>query len=315
MRLVFAGTPEFAERALCALIDAGHEIKLVLTQPDRPAGRGKRLSQSPVKRAALAAGIPVYQPQRLRDPATWAPVAAADPTVMVVAAYGLILPQGLLDVPTQGCLNIHASILPRWRGAAPIQRAIEAGDAQTGITIMQMDAGLDTGAMRRVDTITIGDEETGGELHDRLAALGATAIVSALDALQRGDLPSVPQPETGMTYARKIETAERRLDWSRTAAELHDRIRAFDPVPGCLGILGGEPPQELKVWASRLVGDPSRLSDARPGQVLVADERQVVVATGRGALALTEIQRPGARRLPVADFQRGRAITVEDIFT
>jgi methionyl-tRNA formyltransferase len=313
MRLIFAGTPVFAERALQALLAAGHDVKLVLTQPDRPAGRGKRLTQSPVKQSALAAGIPVEQPRSLRDDTTWGPVRDAAADAMIVAAYGLILPAGLLSIPTQGCLNIHASVLPRWRGAAPIQRAIEAGDTETGITIMQMDAGLDTGPVRLVRRLPIGPEETGGQLHDRMAELGGEAVVEALAMLEAGTLPLQPQPAEGATYAGKILPGDRALDWSLPAEVLHDRIRAFDPVPGCTGQLRRRPDEAVKIWASRLCPDLDA-AHLPPGRVMLADPDRVVVVTGRGVLALTEIQRPGGRRMPVADFQRGAAIVDSDEF-
>ena len=246
MKIAFAGTPEFAARALGALIAGGHETALVLTQPDRPAGRGQKLQPSPVKVLALAHGIPVDQPPTLREAVARASLAAAAPDVLVVAAYGLILPQEVLDIPRLGCLNIHASLLPRWRGAAPIQRAIEAGDAETGITIMRMDAGLDTGPMLLRAAVPIGPAETGGTLHDRLADVGARLVVEALDRL--ADLPAMPQPAEGVTYAKKIGKAEGLLDWGRPAAELERRIRAFDPFPGCST---GSGETQVKIWAAR----------------------------------------------------------------
>lgn len=298
MNLIFAGTPEFAARALEALIAAGHNIKLVLTQPDRPAGRGMQLQASAVKQVALKHGIPVYQPEKLRDPATHDPIRAVEADCMVVAAYGIILPQAVLDMPRIGCLNIHASLLPRWRGAAPIQRAIEAGDAETGVTIMQMDAGLDTGAMLLKEAMTITAEDTAASLHDKLAEQGARLIVDALARYEQ--LTPEPQPEAGVTYAAKISKAEARIDWQLPAAEIARRIRAFDPFPGAVTESGGV---VIKIWrASETAGHGT------PGTVLQADGQQLVVACGEGALALTLLQKPGSKRLPARDFLQGFAL-------
>ena len=302
MKLIFAGTPEFAATALKALLAAGHEIVLVLTQPDRPAGRGMVLQASAVKKLALAHAVPVFQPERLKDPATHEPVRAActegGAELMVVAAYGLILPQAVLDLPPRGCINIHASLLPRWRGAAPIHRAIEAGDAQTGITIMQMEAGLDTGSMLLAEAIAIDPQDSSGSLHDRLAALGATLVVAALARFD--ELVPVAQPETGVTYASKVDKAEARLDWTQPAAVLARKLRAFNPFPGAVVTLAGGP---VKAWC----GDALAAS-GRPGQVLAADAAGIVVACGEGALRLTELQKPGGRRVAAADFLRGSAL-------
>ena len=302
MRIIFAGTPEFAARALEALLAAGHEVALALTQPDRPAGRGMALQPSAVKKVALAHGIPVFQPERLKDPATHEPIRAAcvdgGAELMVVAAYGLILPQAVLDLPRRGCINIHASLLPRWRGAAPIQRAIEAGDAQTGITIMQMEAGLDTGPMLLAGTLDIDPQDSAGTLHDRLATLGGTLAVDALARLDR--LEAVPQPEAGVTYAGKIDKAEARLDWTQPAAVLARKLRAFDPFPGATLVLAGEP---VKAWRGTAVS-----AGGRPGQVLDVNPSGIVVACGNGALRLTELQKPGGRRLSAAEFLRGTAL-------
>ncbi|MEY3296318.1 MAG: hypothetical protein RLZZ451_2366, partial [Pseudomonadota bacterium] len=253
MRIAYAGTPEFARVALQALHAAGHEVVRVLTQPDRPAGRGLKLQPSPVKQFAQDRGLALAQPRSLRldgrfpdeAEAARALLQADAPELMVVAAYGLILPRWVLELPRHGCLNIHGSLLPRWRGAAPIQRAIEAGDAETGITIMQMDEGLDTGAMRLWESTPIGPDDTGATLHDRLAALGARLVVQALAQLQAGTLPLVPQPAEGACYAHKIDKAEAALDWAQPAAVLERRIRAFDPAPGCSATLAGVP---LKLW-------------------------------------------------------------------
>ena len=285
-----------------ALLAAGHEIDLVLTQPDRPAGRGMVLQASAVKKLALAHGIPVSQPERLNDPATHEPIRAAciehGAELMVVAAYGLILPQAVLDLPRRGCINIHASLLPRWRGAAPIQRAIEAGDAQTGITIMQVEAGLDTGPMLLAEAIDIGAQDSTGTLHDRLAALGAKLVVEALARLD--ELVPVIQPGAGVSYANKIDKAEARLDWNQPAAILARKLRAFNPFPGAVVTLAGEP---VKAWRGDAVA-----ASGRPGQVLAADAGGIVVACGEGALRLTELQKPGGRRVTAADFLHGSAL-------
>ena len=291
MRLIFAGTPDFAARALEALLAAGHRVMLVLTQPDRRAGRGMALQASAVKKVALAHGIPVFQPERLKDPATHGPIRAAcvehGAELMVVAAYGLILPQAVLDLPRRGCINIHASLLPRWRGAAPIQRAIEAGDAQTGITIMRMEAGLDTGPMLLAEAIDIDPQDSTGSLQERLAKLGGKLVV---DALARFDqLVPVPQPAAGVSYANKIDKAEARLDWNQPAMLLARTLRAFNPFPGALVTLAGEP---VKVWRGEVV-----TASGRPGEVLAAAATGIVVACGEGALRLTELQRSGGRRV------------------
>jgi methionyl-tRNA formyltransferase len=302
MKIIFAGTPEFAARALEALLAAGHEVVLVLTQPDRPAGRGMVLQASAVKKVALSHDIQVFQPERLKDPATHEPIRAACSDVgaelMVVAAYGLILPQAVLDLPRRGCINIHASLLPRWRGAAPIHRAIEAGDAQTGITIMKVDAGLDTGPMLLAEAIAIDAQDTTGSLHDRLAELGGKL---AVDALARFDqLVAMPQPEAGVTYANKIDKAEAQLDWSQPAETLSRKMRAFNPFPGAVVTLAGEP---VKVWRGEAVA-----GSGRPGQVLAADATGIVVACAEDALRLTELQKPGGRRVTSADFLHGTAL-------
>ena len=309
MRLIFAGTPEFAQTALAALHAAGHEIVLVLSQPDRPAGRGMKLQASPVKQWALAHQVPVAQPRSLRLDGKYPEDAAAardtllaaKADAMIVAAYGLILPQWVLDLPPKGCLNIHASLLPRWRGAAPIHRAIEAGDTQTGITIMQMDAGLDTGDMLLVLPCAIAPNDTTAVLHDRLAALGGEAIVQALASLD--SLPHQAQPEEGVNYAHKIDKAEAALDWALSAKVLARRIRAFDPFPGMTVPLTTEAGTEtLKLWQA--VAEPLA-SPAEPGTVLSADATGVRVACGEGQLCLTQLQRPGGKRLSAADFLRG----------
>ena len=309
MRLIFAGTPEFAQVAMAALHAAGHEIVLVLTQPDRPAGRGMKLQPSPVKQWALQQNVPVAQPRSLRLDGKYPEDAAAareallavNADAMIVAAYGLILPQWTLDLPPRGCLNIHASLLPRWRGAAPIHRAIEAGDAQTGITIMQMDAGLDTGDMLLVRTEAILPTDTTAVLHDRLAELGGQAIVQALAVLDA--LPHQPQPAEGVNYAHKIDKAEAALDWALSAEVLARRIRAFDPFPGMtvpLTVAGST--ETLKLWQA--VAEPLQ-TVADPGTVVHADAKGVRVACGQGQLCLTQLQRPGGKRLSAADFLHG----------
>ena len=297
MRLIFAGTPEFAASSLRAIIDAGHRVALVLTQPDRPAGRGMALHASPVKQLALAAGIEIFQPLTLKDADAQARVRAVEADLMVVAAYGLILPQAVLDMPRLGCINIHASLLPRWRGAAPIQRAILAGDSETGVCIMQMEAGLDTGPVLLSAALPIAEEDTSATLHDKLAALGAQLIV---DALGRLPLPASPQPEDGVTYAAKIEKHEAALDWRQPASVLIRRVRAFIPFPGAISSLDGNP---LKIWNAEVVPE-----GGEPGVVLAADRHGIVVACGEGALRLTELQKAGGKRLPVQQFFAGTPV-------
>ncbi len=298
MRIVFAGTPEFAAQHLQALLDAGRQIVAVYTQPDRPAGRGQKLMPSPVKQLALQHGIAVYQPQTLRDPAAQAKLAALTPDLMVVVAYGLILPQVVLDTPRLGCINSHASLLPRWRGAAPIQRAIEAGDASSGVTVMQMEAGLDTGPMLLKVTTTITAEDTGGSLHDRLAQLGSAAVVEAVTKLAAGELRGEVQDDSLATYAHKLNKDEARLDWSRPAVELERLVRAFNPWPICHSTLNGE---ALKIHAAQL-GE----GQGAPGSVLAADRSGLTVACGEGALRLTRLQLPGGKPLSFADLYNSR---------
>jgi methionyl-tRNA formyltransferase len=303
MRLVFAGTPVFAQRALEALVSAGHEVGLVLTRPDKPAQRGHKLVASPVKQWALEHGLEVWQPRTLREPDAWARLREAGADAMVVAAYGLLLPPEVLAIPPHGCLNIHASLLPRWRGAAPIQRAIQAGDARTGITIMQMDAGLDTGPMRLVRVLPIGPRDTGATVHDALAALGAQSIVEALARLAAGTLPIEPQPTEGVTHAAKLTKADSPIDWSRPVRAIVDQVRAFDPVPGSSAELEHVPGTTLKVWKAAPDARPTH--GAAPGTVLVAGDGAIVVAVGDGALALLELQRPGGRRMAAREFLAG----------
>lgn len=306
MRIVFAGTPEFAAVALDALQHAGHQVVGVLTQPDRPAGRGLKLQPSPVKRRAEQAGWPVWQPVSLRlDGKHSADAAAARerlaqvcPEVIVVAAYGLLLPRWLLELPRLGCLNVHASLLPRWRGAAPIQRAIEAGDPITGITIMQMDEGLDTGDICLSEPVPIASDDTAATLQDRLAALGGRLIVQALADVSEGRLARVPQPPGGATYARKIDKAEAEIDWRQSASALERRIRAFDPFPGVAFAWQGE---RLKLWRARVwASDPSAKPAAAPGTLLDLGPGRLAWACGEGVLEAVEVQRPGGRRTDVA---------------
>lgn len=308
MPLVFAGTPAFAAQALEALLSAGYPVPLVLTQPDRPAGRGMKLLPSPVKALALAHGLRVEQPATLRDPETQAMLAEqirrSGAQVMVVAAYGLILPQLVLDMPARGCLNIHASLLPRWRGAAPIQRAIEAGDTKSGVGIMQMEAGLDTGPVLLQQTVPITQASTGGSLHDQLAATGAALIVQALNQLD--ELVPQPQQALGVTYAKKIDKAEMPLDLTLDAANLARKIRAFDPVPGCSAVFDDAVSPSsgaiIKFWAASDELAPTR----KPaGEILSADAGGVLIACGSGALRVTELQKAGGKRLPAREFLAG----------
>jgi methionyl-tRNA formyltransferase len=296
VRIIFAGTPPFAAAALNALADAGHDVALVLTQPDRPAGRGMKLTPSAVKQAALARNLPVYQPASLKSPEAQADLRVANADVMVVAAYGLILPQAVLDLPRFGCLNIHASLLPRWRGAAPIQRAILAGDAETGITIMQMDAGLDTGAMLTKTPVPILDTDSAASLHDTLAAAGAIAIVAAL--ANYSALVPQAQDDREATYAAKLSKEEAQLDWQQPADALARAVRAYNPAPGAWTLLDGAP---LKIWAAEACSGAGT-----PGEVLRADAEQLVVACGNGALALHELQPAGSKRMAAAAYLAGR---------
>jgi methionyl-tRNA formyltransferase len=335
MRIIFAGTPEFAKVALEQLLAAGHTVPLVLTQPDRPAGRGLKLQASSVKQCAQAHGIPVAQPCGLRldgkypqdAAAARDAIHAAQADVMVVAAYGLILPQWVLDAPPSGCLNIHASLLPRWRGAAPIHRAIEAGDVLTGITIMQMDAGLDTGDMLLVETLPIAANATTSSLHDKLAAMGGRCIVQALELLERGGLKPTPQPRLpagvsdaaqaaalGITYAHKIDKAESRIDWSRSAAEIERKVRALDPFPGCSAQILGETVKINSAETSSEIDSCSRNIPLGCGTILYINTSGIGVQCADGVLLLTQLQRAGGKRLPAAEFLRGFALQVGQRF-
>jgi methionyl-tRNA formyltransferase len=301
MRLVFAGTPEFAATALDALSQAGHEIAFVLTQPDRPHGRGLHKAPSAVKRRAQALGLPIAQPETLKEGTTRAMLAAAGADAMIVAAYGLILPRAVLEIPKLGCLNIHASLLPRWRGAAPIQRALLAGDRETGISIMQMDEGLDTGPVLLREAIPIGADDTAQTLHDRLAALGARAVVRALAEPRQPE----PQDGAGATYAAKIDKREARIDWHENAEAIDRKIRAFNPVPGASTEFGGAP---LKIWRAAvergLTGEPRTVLSAGPGGI--------VVACADAALRITELQRAGGKRVPAQAFLSGSQLRPGD---
>ena len=308
MKIIFAGTPEFAAVALNALHQAGFDIPLVLTQPDRPAGRGLQLQASAVKQFALTHDIPVAQPASLRLAGKFPEAAqqahdllhATRHDVMVVAAYGLILPRSVLDLPRYGCINIHASLLPRWRGAAPIQRAIEAGDAETGVTIMQMEEGLDTGPMLAMTRLSIASDDSTGSLHDKLAELGGTMIVEVLRKLALGALPATPQPPAGMTYAAKITKEEAALDFTQTAASIARKIRAFNPFPGASATFNGV---SIKLWQAEVLAGGT---DAAPGVVLEASSGTgVAVACADSVLRLTELQKPGGKRVPAAEFIKG----------
>lgn len=306
MKLIFAGTPEFAAQALKSILAAGHEVALVLTQPDRPSGRGMALRPSPVKELALASGIEVFQPPTLKEAAAQEHVRAVGAEAMIVAAYGLILPQVVLDMPKFGCINIHASLLPRWRGAAPIQRAIFAGDAETGVCIMQMEAGLDTGPVLHSGRFPIAADDTAATLHDKLAELGARLIVEALDRLP---LPACPQPEAGVTYAAKIEKSEAPLDWRLPAVQLARQVRAFNPFPGASATLGGT---GVKIWSAQAESGES--SSMAPGTVLAADKHGILVACGEGRLRLSELQKAGGKRLPAAPFLAGNPVAAGACF-
>lgn len=319
MRVLFAGTPEFARVALQQLHAAGHVVPLVLTQPDRPAGRGMKLQASPVKQWAEERGIAVAQPRSLRldgkypddaDAAREA-IQASRADVMVVAAYGLILPQWTLDLPRLGCLNIHASLLPRWRGAAPIHRAIEAGDAQTGITIMQMDAGLDTGDMLLVQTVPVADADSTETLHDKLATLGGRMIVEALELAERGALHPRAQPAEGISYAHKVEKHEASIDWLQSAVAIDRRIRAFNPFPVAFSHLGLD---AIKLREATVLAQTGP-AHAVPGQVLLATDEGIDIHTGHGVLRVTRLQKAGGKALAAGDFLRGFVVTPGMVFS
>lgn len=304
MKIIFAGTPEFAVPALAALIAAGHEIVLVLTQPDRPAGRGMKLKASPVKELAQQHGLPIYQPETLKTAESQAPVAAVDADVMVVAAYGLILPQAVLDMPRQGCLNIHASLLPRWRGAAPIQRAILASDAETGVTIMEVVLALDAGAMLKKGVVPIAEHDTAQSLHDSLAEMGGRLMVETLAELNT--IQPQPQDEALVTYAEKLRKDEAPLDWHGNADDLARQVRAFNPFPVAQATFQGE---AWRIWMAYAVagvsGDSGEVLDTSNG---------ILVACGTGALRITEVQKPGGKRLSARDFLAGNQLKPGDRF-
>ena len=302
MRLAFAGTPAFAAAALQALLGAGHDVALVLTQPDRPAGRGLRPLMSPVKALALERHLQLAQPATLRSPDALEGLSAARAQLMVVAAYGLLLPAAVLELFALGCVNIHASVLPRWRGAAPIQRALLAGDRETGISIMRMDAGLDTGPVYLTRSIPIEPDDTAGSLHDKLAALGAQCIVQALPAIGAGELRAVQQPAEGVTYAHKIQKQEAVIDWTQEASQIERQVRAFNPQPAANTLLRG---QLLRVWRARALERPAGAA----GRVIDTADNGIVVGCGRGALVIEVLQRAGAKRLSAAEFLRGISLT------
>ena len=299
MRLVFAGTPDFAATALEALIATHHTIVGVYSQPDRPAGRGRKLQPSPVKQVALDNSIPVFQPESLKAPEARQELADLHPDVMIVAAYGLILPKDVLAIPSHGCLNIHASLLPRWRGAAPIQRAIAAGDEETGITIMQMDEGLDTGAMLLKSLTAIEENDTGGSLHDRLAEMGGKAIVKALELLEKGELSGETQNDDLACYARKLNKDEGHIDWTRTAIDIERLIRAFNPWPGTFTDLGE---QRIRIHQARALNDTA---NKPAGTVLRRERDGIDIACGNGTLRITRLQLPGSRAQSVNDLING----------
>ena len=308
MKVIFAGTPDFAAAALKEIAAAGFEIPLVLTQPDRPKGRGMQLQATPVKQAALALNLRVEQPEKLRNNAqALSMLRALEADIMVVAAYGLILPQDVLDIPKHGCLNIHASLLPRWRGAAPIQRAIEAGDLETGVCIMQMDAGLDTGAVVSEHRYTIKDTDTANEVHDALMIIGAKAIVADLQHLRdSGSLKAIPQPENGITYAQKLTKEEAKINWSEKAELIARKIRAFNPVPTAWTESQGK---NMKIWAAYAIKQTGAV-----GTILAANANGIVVACGTDALCITKLQVAGSKRLNAQAFLAGNKLTVGELF-
>ena len=299
LKVVFAGTPDFAARHLQGLIDSPHQIVAVMSQPDRPAGRGKRLQPPPVKAVALEAELPVWQPVSLKNADGEATLSQYDADILVVVAYGLILPTAILDIPRLGCLNVHASLLPRWRGAAPVQRAIEAGDTETGVSIMTMEPGLDTGPVLLTRTLPISSDHTSGALLDDLAQLGVTALIDSLENIDTLLATAAPQDDSKATYANKISKQEGALDWSAAADALARRVRAFHPAPGCYTHLGGD---RLKVLSAHAVDKPH---EGRSGEIIAADEGGIRVGCGEGQLVITEAQLPGAKVQPVATLLRG----------
>ena len=309
MKIIFAGTPQFAAAALAALHAKGHQIVLVLTQPDRPAGRGLKLRPSAVAEQAAQLGLVIAKPASLKEAAIQADLRALAPDAMVVAAYGLILPQAVLDIPKYGCVNIHGSLLPRWRGAAPVHRAIEAGDTVSGITIMRMDAGLDTGPILLTRMSAISPDDTSGTLVEKLTALGAMAVVETLEKLPV--LQAVAQSVEGVTYACKMDKSESHIDWNQPAAVIERRLRAFDPTPGCESTLEGDP---LKIWRAAL-HITHQYAPMVPGTVAEITPERLTVQCVDGALDLVTVQKPGGKRMPVADFLRGSTIQTGWRFT
>lgn len=306
MKLIFAGTPDFAARALSALVGSRHTVTLVLTQPDRPAGRGLKPYPSPVKRLALGHGIPLEQPTTLKAEPVHALLRGADADLMVVTAYGLILPPAVLAIPRRGAINIHASLLPKWRGAAPIQRALLAGDRETGACIMQMDAGLDTGPLLLCKSIPVRDDDTAGTLHDRLADLGVELLLKVLDDMERGTAVSRHQPEVGASYASKIDRSEARIDWSQPALEIWRKVRAFNPTPGAITGFGND---KIKIWQGVTASD-----SGTPGTVVEATSQGIVVACGEGSFRILELQRSGGKRLKPRDFLAGHPLVAGESF-
>ena len=300
LKVVFAGTPDFAAIALQALINSPHDVIAVYTQPDRPAGRGRKLQASPVKKTALENNIPVYQPESLKGDAEQQALKELNADVMIVAAYGLILPQAVLDTPKMGCLNIHASLLPRWRGAAPIQRAILAGDNETGITIMQMNAGLDTGDMLSTSTCPINIDETGGSLHDKLAELGASNLLTTLYDLQAGKITPVVQDDALATYAHKLDKQEAQLNWHQNAQQLYNQVRAFNPWPVAFFMVDDK---AVRVWQSEVIQEHS---DKPPGTILNTDKNGIDIACNNSVLRLLQLQPPGKKPMDAASFLNGR---------
>ncbi len=301
MRVIFAGTPDFSVPVLQAILDSRHAVVGVYTQPDRPAGRGRKLQPGPVKQLALECGLPIFQPASLKGRAEQQVLAALQPDLMVVVAYGLLLPQAVLDVPPRGCVNLHASILPRWRGAAPIQRAILAGDSETGVCLMQMEAGLDSGPVLAEARTAIAPDETGGSLHDRLSLLAARLLAEHLQDLEMGSLQPQPQDESRVTYAHKLDKREASIDWRQDAAQLERQVRAFNPWPVAQAQYQG---QSLRIWAAQAIDCDA----ANPGKVIAAGRHGIDVACGHGCLRLWEVQLPGGKRLDAAAFLNARSV-------
>ncbi|OOE33964.1 methionyl-tRNA formyltransferase [Salinivibrio kushneri] len=300
LRIVFAGTPDFAARHLQALLDSEHEVIAAYSREDKPAGRGKKLTASPVKQLALEHDLPVYQPRTLRDEQAQAELAALNADVMVVVAYGLILPKAVLDTPRLGCVNVHGSILPRWRGAAPIERAVWAGDNETGVTIMQMDEGLDTGDMLKIATLPIDEKETSGSLYQRLAELGPQALIDCLNDMANGIILAEPQNDAKANYAEKLSKQEAQIDWQRDAAFIERCVRAFNPRPICYFTLGE---QNIKVWDANALDIDV---DAAPGTVINTDKHGIQVATGKGVIQLTQLQPPGKKAMQAHELLNAR---------